>query len=236
MESSATIRKLVEEILQLLRDSQAQAKLGVAVKSLELMGANFDSLNHRLSRASMMTEQELRDTINVAQGAVRYLTDSELQDDSHPLIRILVQLLDVARTTLAGGTMRWKATAGTTVLIGRPARPMSDHLTAILREVVEQAANVSFAYLPQMYIKGKIDPPRRVLFLVLRESVRGHLEQVMNPLITAIHAGLPKEDFIDVLPVFLDHEWLSDVIRTGTVLYVRDQAVHYQAIAGTRAV
>lgn len=131
-------------------------------------------------------------------------------------------------------TQRWRAQSGTKVWIGAPANPMPEARMTILRDSIQTNADVLFAYIPQMYIAAQIDPPRQVIYLVLRDAARNRLEQVMNALTALIHSRLPQGDFVDILPVFAGHSWMGDVIRTGCVLCVMDQDTHQRAIAAAQ--
>lgn len=120
-----------------------------------------------------------------------------------------------------------KISSGTLVYIGAPATPMSDERFAALRSaVVENVTEVAFAYVPMVSVQGQIDPPRQVLYLVLREAMRDRLERFMPDFAAAIHRCLPQGDFIDILPVFCDHPWMAEVLRSGCVLCIIDKIIH----------
>jgi hypothetical protein len=104
---------------------------------------------------------------------------------------------------------RWRAKQDTVVYIGAPAVPMSGARHNLLKDAVSGMAGVLFAYVPHIYMQGKIDPPKQIIFLVLENSWRNKVAEVMEPLMADIHRRLPKDDFIDVMPVFTDNSWMT---------------------------
>jgi hypothetical protein len=101
--------------------------------------------------------------------------------------------------------------------------------------VIRLAPDVAFDYIPLFCIEGKIDPPKQVLYLVLRDAARGRVEQVMSSLAPLIHAHWPKGEYIDMLPAFPDHAWLDDVIRTGCFLAANDEELHRRCLERARS-
>ena len=69
---------------------------------------------------------------------------------------------------------------------------------------------------------------------MLRDVARARVDQLMRSLAPKIHSRWPAGDFVDMLPVFDDHAWLSDVIRTGCVLAVNDDEHHCRCVAAAR--
>jgi hypothetical protein len=107
---------------------------------------------------------------------------------------------------------------------------MSRELRIALDEAVAGLLNVSFAYVPLVYVQNEIDPPKQMLYLVLQDSARECVEEVMSTLESLMHARWPQGEFIDMLPVFCDHPWLNDVIRTGCFLAANDEDLHRRCV------
>ena len=123
---------------------------------------------------------------------------------------------------------KWKGHAGATLLIGKPARPMSAERQAALGRIIRQCEDVLFAYAPQAYLAGRIDPPAQILYLVLRDDARVRLDQVMGALVPRFNQVLPAGEYIDVVPAFVGDQLLTTVVATETVLAVNDAPMHQQ--------
>lgn len=108
--------------------------------------------------------------------------------------------------------------AGVTVLIGAPAKPMAESRMALLRAAVQGVPDVVRAYVPQVYIPNEVDPPRQILFLIIREEARERVGTVVEEFAARIRWRMPADEFIDIWPVFADDELLPDITRTGCVL------------------
>ena len=117
---------------------------------------------------------------------------------------------------------KWKAYAGTRLLVGAPAKPMPTDREDKLRSIVHTFPQALFAYVPQIYMRGKIDPPAQVVYLVLRDEARPDLNQIMRSVVSLINVALPAGDFIDVLPVFTNDRLLPAVITSGCVLAINE--------------
>lgn len=126
------------------------------------------------------------------------------------------------------------AHAGATVLIGAPAHPMSESRLSALRGVFSGIADVAFVYIPNIYIKGQIDPPRQVLYLVFHEVARTRVKLLMKMTMRAIQDVLPTGEYIDAIPAFIDHEWLADVMATQCLLVINDRNVHDRCLKQAR--
>jgi len=65
--------------------------------------------------------------------------------------------------------------AGTAVMLGRPAQPMAQALSASIAQLVRGIAGIREAYLPHCFIKGVVEPPTQVLVVVLYKFVLNFL-------------------------------------------------------------
>ena len=116
---------------------------------------------------------------------------------------------------------KWKAYAGTRLLVGAPAKPMPTDREDKLRSIVHTFPQALFAYVPQIYMRGNRPTCPSSLF-VLRDEARPDLNQIMRSVVSLINVALPAGDFIDVLPVFTNDRLLPAVITSGCVLAINE--------------
>jgi hypothetical protein len=118
----------------------------------------------------------------------------------------------------------WLADEGDEVLIGAPAVPMSDAIFERLKQAVEADCRILFACVPQMYLRGKIDPPGQVLCIVLGAENETSRDKILHSLTKRLQGSLGPGKHIDIFPMPLEHEWLTTIVDTGCVLAVNDAA------------
>src|SRR4029077_11959701 len=68
--------------------------------------------------------------------------------------------------------------AGTQAYIGAPARPMNRVLSRTIGTALGKIPEIKEAHLPQVYIKGKIDPPAQILVVVIEEGAPSQLLKI----------------------------------------------------------
>jgi hypothetical protein len=137
----------------------------------------------------------------------------------------------MASDEISDGPQKWRAAQGSAVLIGRPAHPLPEERLALLRGGIQRFDDILFAYIPKLYIKGRIDPPRQVCYLVLRDSACGRVEAVMQSIAPLVQRACPPGEFIDLFPVFKADNLLATVVRTGCVLCINDKVAHDECVA-----
>jgi hypothetical protein len=96
-----------------------------------------------------------------------------------------------------------KIPAGTTAYIGPPAKPIPKQISNAIGTELGKIPEILEVYLPLVYIKGLIDPPAQVLFVVVEESTpspQGKIGEVMRRVlptnfymdITELHSSDPQ--------------------------------------------
>jgi len=122
----------------------------------------------------------------------------------------------VGRTIRKGGQVAAKSDAipaGSRVLVGAPAKPMSVDVSGAIARLIASLPAVAEAHLPQLYIRGQIDPPAQVLVVV---AAPGADEGALLRQIGAEMAGiLPSGMHIDAFPLPQDSPLLPGVRRAG---------------------
>ena len=87
--------------------------------------------------------------------------------------------------------------AGTTILFGEPASPMSQVWVDAIGQVVSQVPAIEEAYLPQCFIEGDTDA-RQVLVVGVRS--KQEIPSAMHTLMEKMKLLLGEGQFIDILP------------------------------------
>jgi hypothetical protein len=73
--------------------------------------------------------------------------------------------------------------------------------------------------LPQIYCKGKFDPPAQVLVIVLEDGAHSQIQ----PIGEALHRILPEGQYLDVIPWPPGHLAMTTVRQTGCVVNYKSQ-------------
>jgi hypothetical protein len=76
-----------------------------------------------------------------------------------------------------------KIPAGTTAYIGPPAKPIPKQISDAIGTELGKITEILEVHLPLVYIKGLIDPPAQILFVVVEESrprPHGKIVEVMR--------------------------------------------------------
>lgn len=225
------VRRLLEEALDAVDRAIAQdtykgdylarvaASKGILKTALAHLRHEGWSDDERLERAML----EIR---GVFQGWVDTPSDFRIPSVVHDRIYSAYTLIGDHLKRQASASPGGNAGGKRTVLIGAPAQPMSNQRWQVLHDYVRGRKDVLFAYVPQVYIAGKIDPPRQVMYVVFSDSARNQIDKVMPEFMQGIQRMLPRGDVIDALPVFEDHQWMCDVLRTRTLLAINDDAAY----------
>jgi hypothetical protein len=103
--------------------------------------------------------------------------------------------------------------AGSKVLLGAPASPLPNNVTAAIREVVSQLPGVLEAHLPQCFVAGVIDPPAQVLVIVVKSNASKAL--ALELLSVRLPRILPEGLYLDVWPLELGHLSLTSVRKAN---------------------
>jgi len=100
-----------------------------------------------------------------------------------------------------------KIPAGTKMMLGPPAKPMSSERQEGIRRAVIGIPGITEAHLPLCYAKGFVDPPAQILVLVLAADTDDSIvvSAVERRLSTVLTAGIsldifPLPDNASVLP------------------------------------
>lgn len=107
-----------------------------------------------------------------------------------------------------------KIPAGTSVCIGRPAKPIARQVSDAIGTGLGKIPEVLEAHLPMVYIKGIIDPPAQVLFVVVDEngtSPQGKIVEVVREVV-------PTNSYIDIMELHSRDPQLPAIRRSGTQL------------------
>lgn len=89
--------------------------------------------------------------------------------------------------------------AGARILIGAPSHPMSSERLERIRGALERVSGVSEAHIPLVFVKGKLDPPSQVLFVVLSSSQDP--AETMDQLGRELSSVTPDGEYLDVIPI-----------------------------------
>ena len=87
--------------------------------------------------------------------------------------------------------------AGTTIMFGVPANPMTEIMADAIGQVVAQVSGIHEAYLPQCFIEGDKEA-RQVL--VVGVDKKDNIPRIMETLMGKMKLLLPRDEFIDVIP------------------------------------
>ena len=67
---------------------------------------------------------------------------------------------------------------GTQIFIGPPASPMPAERVLEIGNALSKRHGIAEAYLPQVYCKGKFDPPSQVLVVVMEDGAPSQLQAI----------------------------------------------------------
>jgi hypothetical protein len=107
-----------------------------------------------------------------------------------------------------------KIPAGTTGYIGAPAQPIRKEISDAIGSELGQIPEILEVHLPQVYIKGLIDPPAQILFVVVEEntpSLQGKIAEVMKRV-------LPPNFYMDITELHPSNPQLPAIRASGSQL------------------
>ena len=104
--------------------------------------------------------------------------------------------------------------AGTEVLIGAPTCPMDRVLSRTIGTALGRIPEIREAHLPQVYVKGKIDPPAQILVVVIEQSAPSQLPKIRE----TMRSVLPTGSHLDLFEWRPNEPTLSTVQRAGCAL------------------
>ena len=107
-----------------------------------------------------------------------------------------------------------KIPAGTTVYMGRPAKPIPKQVSDAIGLQLGKIAEIEEAHLPMVYIKGHIDPPAQVLVVVLDE----HAPSPQARIAETLGAVLPIDFHMEITDLHPGDKNLPTIRATGTKL------------------
>jgi hypothetical protein len=110
-----------------------------------------------------------------------------------------------------------KVPAGTTAYIGPPAKPIEKGIREAIGTELGKIQEILEAHLPQVYIKGVIDPSAQVLFVV----VQGNSPSPQVKIGDVMKRVLPPEVYIDVMELHPGSPELLSIRETRTQLNLR---------------
>ena len=190
---------------------------------------NFAQLASYLADGGVPPEARAKKAEQTALGALRALTDF-VSDDINPVLSKLVRLRALGSKFQAQNkSEKYTLPQGTRAFIGAPQNPMPATRFEALATLIKSFNDIAFAYVPLVYIKGQIDPPQQILYIVFRNGDDDRVSRTMGQLTPAVHKLLPVGDSIDIYPALYGHPWFNDVIGTRCLLAVND-SLEYQAI------
>jgi hypothetical protein len=100
---------------------------------------------------------------------------------------------------------------GTSVYLGRPAKPMPPEMSQAIGEMVRGISAIREAYLPQCYVKALVEPPAQILVLVLDDPGDQH---VLDAVGEGLARVLPQGVHLDVWPLTPSHDLLPTIRQT----------------------
>lgn len=112
-----------------------------------------------------------------------------------------------------------KIPAGTSVYVGRPAKPMLASLADQISSGLADIPGILEAHVPQCYAKGLIDPPAQILVLVLPLGMSA--DTVVPGVLQTLRRILPRGTSMDVLPLDEKAPVLSSIRGAGCQLSLR---------------
>src|SRR6266516_1386210 len=81
------------------------------------------------------------------------------------------------------------------ILLGRPAKPMPQALSAEIGMMVRAIPGIREAYLPQCYVKAVVEPPAQVLVVVLDDAA--DRQSVLDAIGQGLTRVLPQGAHLD---------------------------------------
>ena len=106
--------------------------------------------------------------------------------------------------------------AGTAVILGRPAQPMAQALSDSIAQMVRGIAEIREAYLPHCFVKGLVEPPTQILVLVF--DTAADQQRVLDAVGEGLTRVLPSGMHLDVWPMS-DRDSLLGTVR-GTRMHI----------------
>jgi hypothetical protein len=106
--------------------------------------------------------------------------------------------------------------AGSAILLGRPAKPMPSPLSDAIGAMVRGIIGIREAYLPQCFVKSVVEPPAQVLVVVLDDGA--DRQSVLDAVGLGLTRVLPQGRHLDVLPMSSSDGLLSTV--RGTRMHI----------------
>src|SRR5436190_1867859 len=89
--------------------------------------------------------------------------------------------------------------AGSAILLGRPAKPMPQTLSDAIGTMVRGVTGIREAYLPHCVVKSVVEPPAQVLVVVLDDGA--DRQSVLDTVALGLTRVLPEGQHLDVLPM-----------------------------------
>lgn len=100
---------------------------------------------------------------------------------------------------------------GTTVYLGRPAKPMPQEISTAIAEMVHGMPAIREAYQPQCYAKAVVEPPAQILVLVLDDPAD---QETLDAVGQRLEHILPPGMHLDVWPLDNGHDLLPTIRET----------------------
>ena len=100
---------------------------------------------------------------------------------------------------------------GTSVYLGRPAKPMPQEVSAAIGKMVDGIPAVREAYLPQCYVKAVVEPATQILVLVMDDPGN---QTVLDAVGEGLSRVLPEGMHLDVWPLEPDHDLVATIRET----------------------
>ncbi|MBI1367241.1 MAG: hypothetical protein GC162_01160 [Planctomycetes bacterium] len=101
----------------------------------------------------------------------------------------------------------------TTAMVGAPQAPVPEHVLDAVRRAVEAVPQIREAHLPEVFIKGMVDPAALVLVVTL--DAGADEDRVLSQIDRALHAQLPDDLDLGVWPLAADDASLPAIRSTG---------------------
>ena len=113
------------------------------------------------------------------------------------------------------------------IMIGVPSDPLPESVSEEIASIIRMIPEIHFAFLPELFIPGKMEEPESVLILVT--SLRGkELDMITARLNEEIAKLLPDGVSIGLTSLEPDHELIPPVIETGCLIEINDHKVFEQ--------
>ncbi len=111
-----------------------------------------------------------------------------------------------------------KIAPGTQIYIGPPAKPIPKQVSDAIGIALSEIPEILEAHLPMVYIKGQIDPPAQVLYVVLDQNVASPQSKITE----VVRAVLPTGSHMDITESRSgDDPNLPTIRATGTQLHLK---------------